>query len=101
MANKNNGREIQLVADLEHIIGVTFEPRVLIGTVCTEVRVPRSHVIEKDGPVVGTELRFHKTPHVLVAAKAMREQHRRFPGTAVNDVVAFSYRHAWAAFALS
>ena len=68
--------ELQLAADLDDVGGVAAQRGVLLRVVGREVGVAGADVVEEHDAVVDGEVRGDEPPHRLVAAEAVREQHR-------------------------
>ena len=93
MADEDDILEPQLFADIEHVSGVSVERAVLRSIVRRQIRPTRAHVIEQDDAIRVLEGRSHVAPHVLVAAKAVREEHRLVAMAGDANVVADSSGH--------
>ena len=87
--------QLELAADLEHVVGVTLERPVLEAVVRREVRAAGADVVEEDDAVFVLERRGDVPPHVLIAAEPVHEHHRLGPDRAgQNDVVPADHVHA-------
>lgn len=93
MADENDIFEPQLFTNIEHVRGVSVERAVLRSIVRRQIRPTRSHVIEQDDAIRVLEGRSHVAPHVLVAAKTVREHHRLVAMAGDADVVANNSGH--------
>ena len=80
----------ELFADLQHVTRVSVEGAVLRSIVRREVRSAGADVIEEHDPIRVLEGRCHEAPHVLVAAEAVREEHRLVAAARDTNVVADS-----------
>jgi hypothetical protein len=59
------------------------------------VRVPEAHEVEQNDPVILGEGRPYVAPHALIAAEAVREEHRpRIARAVLDHVVASQNLHA-------
>src|SRR5690242_4860050 len=76
VADEDYVMKIELVNDIEHIVGVAAQCRIFLGVVVVEVGFTRANVIEQYDAVVVLERGHDESPHVLIAAEAVREQHR-------------------------
>ena len=77
----------KLPADLHDVVGIALEQRVFLGVVSSQVRTPRADMVEQDRAEVRLERRGHEAPHILVAAKPMREHHRFGATAGLLDIV--------------
>ena len=68
--------EPELVADLEHVLGVAVERGVALRVVGGQVGAARADVVEEDDPMIVREGGRDEPPHVLVAPEPVREEHR-------------------------
>jgi hypothetical protein len=77
VADEHHVCELQLLQDLEQVVGVPVQRVVFREVVRLEVRPARAHVVEDDHAVVGEERGGDFAPHILVAAESVREDDRR------------------------
>jgi hypothetical protein len=67
--------ETKFVADIDNVVRVSGKRRLCLRIVGFQVRPTRADMVEKDSLKPGLERWRHMPPHVLVAAKSMREHH--------------------------
>ena len=67
--------QVELGADVEHVVGVALQGGVAHGVVRREVRAAAAHVVEADHAEVVLERGGDEAPHVLVAAESVGEDH--------------------------
>src|SRR5690349_8048894 len=96
MADQDGVAQVERLADLEHILGVSVQRRVAALVVRGEIGLARSDVVEQDDPVTILERRRDQPPHVLIAPESVCEQHRLRPRAEHANVVSSDYvdRHA-------
>ena len=76
VADEDHVVQIELVANVEHVLRVALERCVALGVVRGEIGLSRADIVEEDDAVVVLERRSHEAPHVLVATEAVCEEHR-------------------------
>jgi len=76
VADEHDVFERELAADREHVVHVAVEPFVLRAIVGASVRAAVADIVEEHDSVVVLEGGRDEAPHVLVAAEAVREEHR-------------------------
>src|SRR5205085_12032058 len=76
VADEDDIAKVESVTDVEHIVGVPLYAGVFLGVIGAEIGMARTDVIEQNDFVVIRERGYHESPHVLVAAKPMRQKHR-------------------------
>jgi hypothetical protein len=81
--------------DLQSIVGVALQAAVPRGIVCRQIRHPAADEVVEDDAVALLVRRREPAPHALVAAEAVREDHRQ--GTVARHADVVSLRHAHAA----
>ena len=86
--------ELELFADLEHVSGVAVEGAVFRSIVGRKIRSASADVVEQHDAIRVLEGRGHVAPHVLVAAKTVREDHRLVAMAGDADIVANTSGHA-------
>ena len=94
MADEDRVLQAEFVADLDHIVRVAGERGVLRGIVSLQIGAARADMIEKDDPELVLERGRYVPPHVLIAAKTVRENHRGWAVAGHMDIVANDRRHA-------
>ena len=77
VADEHDVRQVERVADLQDVVGVAAQVAVAVGVEGPEVRPAGADLVEQHDAVGGLEGRRDEPPHVLVAAEAVGEQHRR------------------------
>lgn len=93
VAHEHHIVQIERSRDLDRILGVAMQARVLRAIVGAEVRAAGPDlIVEHELPFVG-ERRCDQAPHVLIAPEAVREHHRPVAATADMDVVALQDIH--------
>jgi hypothetical protein len=86
--------EAQLVADLEHVIGVALQRRIAVAAEGSNIRAAGADVIEEHDSVAVGERGPDVAPHVLIAAESVCEEHGLSAGEPVlADVVAGGDAH--------
>ena len=101
MADKHCVLQSQSTTDLHDVVGVAGKRRVLGLVIGRKVGSSRADVVEKHHLEVVFELRRHEAPHVLIAAEAVREDHRPVTASTHVDVVSrqdVQWFHPLAAF---
>jgi hypothetical protein len=93
VAHEDDVFELQLLADLQHILGVAVERAVFRPVVSRHVRGARADMVEEHHAEVVLEGRRDEPPHVLITTEAVREQHRFLAATGGPDVVACDDSH--------
>jgi hypothetical protein len=76
MADEDGIAEFERLAQLHDIGRVARQGAVPLRIVGVEIRTASAYVIEQDDAIAVPEPIDHEPPHVLIAAKAMREHHR-------------------------
>jgi hypothetical protein len=76
VADEDDIPQVQLVDDLEDVLGITVEGGVPLLVVGAEVGPAGADVVEEHHPMGVQERGRDGAPHVLVAAVAVREHHR-------------------------
>ena len=76
MADEDGVLQVQLSADLDHVIGIAGQARIFGPVVGAKVRAAGADVVEQDSAEILFERGRHESPHVLVATEAMGEHHR-------------------------
>ena len=89
VADEDHVAQLQLAADLEHVVGVALQRVVLAAVVGGEVGAAGADVVEEDDAVVVLERRRDEAPHVLVAAEAVGEDHRPGPLAGPDSLTLF------------
>src|SRR5829696_2284056 len=87
MADKDRTLNPELVADLHQVAGIAVECRIFLRAENRGVGAPMPDMVEEYKPVVFLERRGHETPHVLIAAIAVREDHGLLAAAAYPDIV--------------
>ena len=77
---KTRVAQLQLAADLDHIVRVSCQRAVFLRIVGREIGSAGADVIEQDRAEVLLERRRHEPPHVLIAAEPVREHHGALAG---------------------
>jgi hypothetical protein len=67
--------EIEFLADLDEIIGITLEVGIFIAAISGKVGAAGPDMIERHDSEILLECRRDEAPHVLIAAETMREEH--------------------------
>src|ERR1700712_1958464 len=93
MAYKRCIAEAELAPNLHDIIGVSGQVTVFGRVIGGKVGPARTDMIEQNRPKAVFEYRCHVAPHILIAAKAMREHHRAFTSSRDMDIIAYASRH--------
>ena len=79
--------QAELAADLDDVVGISVERCILRRVVGGEIGLPGADMVEQHGPEIRLEGRRDEAPHVLIAAEAMGEDHRRLARPSHLDVV--------------
>ena len=88
MPHEDHVVEVELVDDRQDVLGVAVERGVSFLVVGGRVRTAGADVVEEDHAEVPLEGGRDETPHVLVAAEPVREQHGLAVGIAGDgDIV--------------
>ena len=87
MPDKNGILQVKFTTDIDDIIGVTSKRGVFRFAVGLKVGAACTDVIEQDSSEIMDEGGFYITPHVLVAAKTVSEDHRFLTRTPNTDIV--------------
>ncbi len=94
MADEHDIAQVELAADVEHVGGVAVQRAVAMPVVGREVGLAGADIVEQDDAEAVLERRPDVAPHDLVAAEAVREDHRpAIGGTVQLDVVASEDTH--------
>jgi hypothetical protein len=93
VADERHVVQVELLDDLDQVVGVAVERVVLAGAVRREVGAARSDVVEEDDLLVVGEVRGHQPPHVLAATETVGED-QRLAGADHCHIVASNDVHA-------
>jgi len=87
VAHEDRRARRHVADDLEQVVGVALEARILRGVVGIEVRLAGAHQVEGHHLVAVREPWRHESPHVLVAPESVGEDDGRRSGALDPDVV--------------
>src|SRR5581483_1760132 len=89
MADEDGISQAKLAADLDHVVSVSGQSRILSFIVRSQVRTTCSYVVKQNDPEIRLERWRDKPPHVLIAAEPMGEHHRFLAGAPNIYIIAF------------
>src|SRR5579872_6400792 len=93
MADEDGISQAKLAADLDHVVSVSGQSRILSFIVRSQVRTTCSYVVKQNGPEIRLERWRDKPPHILIAAEPMGEHHR-FLADALNIYI-IAFDNSW------
>ena len=93
VADEDDTFKLQIADDLHKVFGIAGKIPVFDRGVGGEIGAAGAYIVEEDGGVVDLEAGGHKPPHVLIAAKAMREHHRATTDALHTHVISLKRRH--------
>ena len=93
MTDKDRVLETELAADFDDVVGVAGKIGVFCGIVGPQIGAARPDMVEKNGPKPVLKGGRHMPPHVLVAAKSVRENDRRTARSGRLNIIADANRH--------
>ena len=87
--------QIQLPAQLRHVLGVAVQRRVALRIPGAAIRATRADEVERDHPEHLGQPRRHQPPHVLITPEAVGEHHHPPRGrSCLHDMVPGPHVHA-------
>ena len=94
MADEHGPLEPELAYDVYEVVGIPVQACVLGRIVGGKLGAACAHMVEQHGAEPRLESRGHETPHVLVAAEAVGEDHGAVASAVHMHVIAFDRRHS-------
>ena len=93
VANKNGILQVQLMDDFDQIVRIACEASILLRIVSRRIGAARANLIEQNRAKLAREGGSDVTPHILVAAIPVSENHGSWATALNSDVVSNLSRH--------